>query len=309
MPITNTIKTSTYRYWNGEAWQGVYFTTSTDQVVELTGTSKKFITPSQISKLSGIAANAQVNVIETVKVNGSALAVTSKAVDIDLSGYVPVNRMVNGKALSNEVVLYATDINLSSSDSTTILTKITSIQSALNSHGSSIGDYGTRLMALENVINSAGTSDADSVINKLNEVFTFLENTEEGTNFVTALAGKVPTSRTINGKALTSNITLSAADVGAATSGHTHSDYVPTTRTINSKPLSGNILLNGTDIIVAGDINGYCNDKSVCYAINSLHDETITTRSTANSKCKMYVQSTEPTQGLNTNDVWIEIAA
>ena len=37
---------------------------------------------------------------------------------------------------------------------------------------------------------------------------------------------KVPTSRTVNGKALSADITLSASDVGAAASGHTHSSYV-----------------------------------------------------------------------------------
>lgn len=36
------------------------------------------------SKLNGVAAGAQVNVIETVKVNGTAQSVTSKAVDIDV---------------------------------------------------------------------------------------------------------------------------------------------------------------------------------------------------------------------------------
>ena len=38
----------------------------------------------------------------------------------------------------------------------------------------------------------------------------------------TALSGKVPTTRTVNGKALSSDITLSASDIGAAESGHTH---------------------------------------------------------------------------------------
>ena len=38
----------------------------------------------------------------------------------------------------------------------------------------------------------------------------------------TQLNGKVPTSRTINGKALTGNITLSASDVGASASDHNH---------------------------------------------------------------------------------------
>ena len=39
------------------------------------------------SKLSGIDSGAEVNVIETVKVNNSALTVSSKAVNIDLSAY------------------------------------------------------------------------------------------------------------------------------------------------------------------------------------------------------------------------------
>ena len=48
----------------------------------------------------------------------------------------------------------------------------------------------------------------------------------------------VPTSRTINGKALSSNITLSASDVSA----------VPTSRTINGKALSSNITLSASDV-------------------------------------------------------------
>ena len=39
------------------------------------------------TKLTGIADGAQVNVIEVVKVNGTALGITDKAVNIDLSGY------------------------------------------------------------------------------------------------------------------------------------------------------------------------------------------------------------------------------
>ena len=41
----------------------------------------------------------------------------------------------------------------------------------------------------------------------------------------------VPTSRTVNGKALSANITLSASDVGAASSSHTHSSDEITTGT------------------------------------------------------------------------------
>ena len=50
--------------------------------------------------------------------------------------------------------------------------------------------------------------------------------------------GAVPTTRTVNGKALSSNISLTAADVGA----------VPTTRTVNGKALSSNISLTAADV-------------------------------------------------------------
>lgn len=48
----------------------------------------------------------------------------------------------------------------------------------------------------------------------------------------------VPTSRTVNGKALSNNISLTYSDVGAAAGSHTHSDYV----TKNMFSLSGTTL-------------------------------------------------------------------
>ena len=61
------------------------------------------------------------------------------------------------------------------------------------------------------------------------------------------LSDYVPTSRTINSKALSSNITLNLDDVDDGTT-RKLSDYVPTTRTVNSKALSSNITLNLDDI-------------------------------------------------------------
>lgn len=52
------------------------------------------------------------------------------------------------------------------------------------------------------------------------------------------LSGYVPTSRKVNNKALTADITLTASDVGA----------VPTTRTVNSKALSSDITLTASDV-------------------------------------------------------------
>lgn len=300
MSSSTTAKSGTYRYWDtaNSIWQAVYFKTDASLIQETA--SRKFLTSSQLSKLDGIAANAQVNVLESVQVNGTALVLTNKAVNIDLSGYALNSRKINTKPLSSDVVLYGTDIAVSSSDNTPLTTKIANISSTIS--GLNVSDLSTRLASLENVINSAGTSDADSVINKLNEVFTFLENTEEGINFATALAGKVPTSRTINGKALTSDITLSAADVGAATSGHTHSEYVPVIRTINDKPLTDNVILKGDDIVVGGAST--FKDFRIGSAIFSMTDSI----TQALDKNLVFVQTTEPNPS-RPNDVWIELIA
>lgn len=57
-------------------------------------------------------------------------------------------------------------------------------------------------------------------------------------DYTAAMVGAVPTSRTVNGQALTQNITLDAGDVGA----------VPTSRTVNGKALSSNITLTADDV-------------------------------------------------------------
>lgn len=59
--------------------------------------------------------------------------------------------------------------------------------------------------------------------------------------------GAVPTSRTVNNKALSSNITLSASDVSA----------VPTTRKVNNKALSADITLSASDVGAAASGHGH----------------------------------------------------
>lgn len=58
------------------------------------------------------------------------------------------------------------------------------------------------------------------------------------TNLQTTLDGKVPTTRTINNKPLSANITLSASDVGAAASTHDHNSVYYTQSQVDTK-LSG----------------------------------------------------------------------
>lgn len=59
-----------------------------------------------------------------------------------------------------------------------------------------------------------------------------------GTALAASDVGAVPTTRTVNSKALSANISLTASDVGA----------VPTTRKVNSKALSADISLAASDV-------------------------------------------------------------
>ena len=70
------------------------------------------------------------------------------------------------------------------------------------------------------------------------------------------LSGYVPVSRTVNGKALTENISLAASDVGA----------VPTSRTVNGKSLNSNISLSASDVGAA--TTGYV-DSAIGGAISA----------------------------------------
>ncbi len=69
-----------------------------------------------------------------------------------------------------------------------------------------------------------------------------------------ALIGAVPTSRTVNAQALSADITLTAADVGADPAGSaaavttTSIGAVPTSRTVNAQALSGDITLTAADV-------------------------------------------------------------
>ena len=62
-------------------------------------------TSAEKTKLAGIASSAQVNVIESVKVNGSALAVASKAVNIDLSSYAKGSDVDRLKKMTKKFVV------------------------------------------------------------------------------------------------------------------------------------------------------------------------------------------------------------
>lgn len=58
-------------------------------------------TTAEKTKLTGIAAGAEVNKIDAVKVNGTALGITDKAVNIDLSNYATKSTTLAGYGITN----------------------------------------------------------------------------------------------------------------------------------------------------------------------------------------------------------------
>ena len=74
------------------------------------------------------------------------------------------------------------------------------------------------------------------------------------TDLSSALAGKVPSSRTIAGHALSADVTLTAADVGADAAGSAAAitlaglGGVPTSRTVAGHALTGNVTITAADV-------------------------------------------------------------
>lgn len=96
----------------------------------------------------------------------------------------------------------------------------------------------------------------------------------------------VPTTRTINSKPLSANITLSASDVSA----------VPTTRTVNGKALSANISLSASDVgALASNGNAVSATKATQDGSGNVITSTYATKSSVMSVLKV-VQNTSITE-------------
>ena len=119
------------KFINGSGLQYVIGKIKNDFVAKEAGKSlsEANFTATEKTKLAGVAEGAQVNVIETVKVNGQALPVNDKAVDVavptkvgdltndtgylvasDIAGKVDKTTTVNGKALDSNIELNYEDV-------------------------------------------------------------------------------------------------------------------------------------------------------------------------------------------------------
>ncbi len=94
-------------------------------------------------KLLGIAAGAQVNVIESVKVNGEALEIADKAVNIDLSAYAKtadVNTELGKKADASTVTELSGKVTKNTEDIAKINTDLEGLTGAMHFIGTSTTD-------------------------------------------------------------------------------------------------------------------------------------------------------------------------
>lgn len=147
-------------------------------------------------------------------------------------GYTPVNNTVaiNGYSLMEDITLTASDVG-ALPDSTVIPT--------VNNPTITIQKNGTTV-----------------------ESFTLNQSTAETINITVPTQASdvnaVPTSRTVNGKALSSDITLSASDVGALSDSTTINDLTTSTQqdALNSGATSTNIGQIATNTSAISTING-----------------------------------------------------
>ena len=137
---------------------------------------------------------------------------------------VPVTRTINGHPLSSDVVLSASDVGAYTT--TEIDSMLSGKSDTGHNHDADYDEKGAANDALDSAkayADSAATKVKNDLLNNAGGAYDTLKELgdliDDNRDAIDALeivaASKVPSDRTVNGKALSSNITLSASDVGA----------------------------------------------------------------------------------------------
>lgn len=195
-------------------------------------------------------------------ISGGGTGATTASTALSNLGAVPTSRTVNGQPLSANISLTATDVGAATS---TQGTKAESAIQGVKVNGTLLSPDANKAVNIDATSINAATPEqgakADSAIQGIQgNGTTIAPNASKIVNVTPANIGAVPTSRTINSKALSGNISLTASDVGAASSSHNHSASNITSGTLPvsrggtgvTTLTSGNILLgNGTSAIIS----------------------------------------------------------
>ena len=207
-------------------------------------------------------------------------------------GAVPTTRKINNKALSADITLSYSDVGAANEQHNHSADEISSGTLPIERGGTNAS---TSTQALENL---GGVPKTRTVNNKSLSSDISLTASDVGasasghshafstlTSKPTPLSGygitdAVPATRKVNNKALSSDISLTASDVGAAASGHSHAfstltskpttlsgygitDAVPNTRKVNNKALSSDISLTASDVGAATSAQGTKADSAL----------------------------------------------
>ncbi len=208
-----------------------------------------------------------------------SVTVESTEANLVLGDWVPVQRRVNGKGLNADIILNATDVNAAPSGfglgtaaptlgngscNDAVMTGWYGINGGTTDTPKGPGPSGSALHVIRwssSVIHqtfydyTADRTHTRRCVGGVWQPWVMMYNTENPPP-AADLSAYVPKTRKVNNKALDADVTLSASDVGAAPSSHSHSNYVPTTRKVNGNPLSSDVTLS------AGDVGAYTKVES-----------------------------------------------
>ena len=225
---------------------------STD--ITLTASDVGAATPAQVNEAKTAASNAQAIANSGVNKADAAQKTANDAVskanaaqtaannaNTNANGRVPSTRKINNKPLSADISLTAGDVGAATpAQVNEAKTAASNAQNTAN-NGVSKAD--------------AAQKTANDAVNKANAAQTAANNANTNAN------GRVPSTRKINNKPLSADITLTAGDVGAATPAQVNeaktaannannnaNGRVPNTRKVNGKPLSADIRLTAGDV-------------------------------------------------------------
>ena len=143
-------------------------------------------TDEEKTKLQGIETGAEVNTIEQINVNGTNAQITNKTVNLNITDSSLIGNKINVSLNTSTYVMTISLLN-SSDDILSTADIDFPLESVIVD-----GSYSNGTLTLELQNGTTIPIDISSIVN-----------------------GLVPTSRTINGKSLTNNITLTAEDVDA----------------------------------------------------------------------------------------------
>lgn len=222
--------------WDGEAWDPLAGAVDLSPYLTSSSAASTYATKTELT--SGLAGKANTSHTHAIS------DVTNLQTTLDSK--VPNTRTVNGKALSANVVVGGGDIVVGGEGDyaeDTVQEAIDALKTAVNGKVDTNTTYTFANGADGGFTVTPSTGSAQKVT--IGKPATAGTADKVGHGLTVSLNGTAQTK--FDGSAdVAFNIT--AASVGAAAASHTHSNYVPTTRTVNKKALSADITLTAADV-------------------------------------------------------------